>query len=187
MIHTNYELRLAKFQEVDDIKNVVNEAYDAKFGKYILDTAEHPRERTNSNKIISMLNDASVELYVLIDKTTKTVSGTICYLPNKHKQSGYFGMFSLNTEARLNKLGSEMIHFIESRALSQGKKAVKLDVSGFATPLHTYYQSQGYAPTGKKLDWADNIHWKLKPQFDGASESQFIVMKKDLISHSNAA
>lgn len=86
----------------------------------------------------------------------------------------------LAKEAQSNGTGTQMIQYLESKAKKAGKAKMKLNVSGFARPLHGYYAKRGYAATGKTLDWSRNIHWKLKPEFENSDASQFIVMKKAL-------
>ena len=179
-LNDNYYLTRATLDQTKEIVTVVNTAYGEQFNPYLLDTPEQPIARIDEKKIQSYINDPSTELYVLVNKTTQTVSGTICYLPRGSHKSGYFGLFSLDKEAQGNGTGTQMIQYLESKAKEAGKAKMKLDVSGFARSLHNYYARKGYAATGKTLDWSSNIHWKLKSEFENSDASQFIVMKKAL-------
>ena len=76
-LNDNYYLTRATLDQTKEIVTVVNTAYGEQFNPYLLDTPEQPIARIDEKKIQSYINDPSTELYVLVNKTTQTVSGTI--------------------------------------------------------------------------------------------------------------
>ncbi len=181
-INGTYILAPASLEMAKEISDEVNQAYGAHFNKYIEDAPGHPIERTDENKIREMILDPSMSLYVLIEKTSRVVAGTICYVPTKKRDQGYFGLFSLAEEAKGKHIGSQMVSLVESKAKADGKKRMKIDVSGFAEKLHGHYEQLGYQRTGKTVKFEDGIHWKLKPKYAASENADFVIFKKNLIS-----
>lgn len=174
----NLSIGLAQLEQADEIAQVVNSAYGMQFNRYIIETKNKPKERTSSEKVITLMSDSHNKLFVLLEG--KTVKGTICYV-KREKKSGYFGMFSLAQEVQKGGIGARMIDYVEQIARSEGKKRMKIDVSGFASSLHNYYGKHGYEQTGKTIDWCDNIHWELAPEYKQDPKSAFVIMKKTLL------
>jgi GNAT superfamily N-acetyltransferase len=181
VINSDYILIKATQEMAEPISNEVNQAYGTQFNPFLLDTPEQPITRTSKEKIESLIQNPSFQLYVLQNKQNQSIAGTICYIPTTKKtDQGYFGLFSLAKEAQGKGIGEQMIDFVEKKAVDEGKSRMKIDVSGFADKLHTYYQSKGYQKTGKTIPFEKNIHWKLKPEYENDPRSPFIVLKKNL-------
>lgn len=173
-----YSLILANSDQAQSITEIVNKAYGKRFNKYIVDDKDHPIDRTSAEKIKKLISDPNNQLFVLIHN--EAVCGTICYVKRPLKQTGYFGMFSLDENQQKTNVSTQMIKAIENLAKSEGKLKMKIDVSGFAKPLQKKYGSWDYHPTGKKIKWEDNIHWKLAPEFKDNPNSDFDILKKKL-------
>jgi GNAT superfamily N-acetyltransferase len=89
--------------------------------------------------------------YILTDK--EKIIGTIFYYtrmwsdaPDIFKQDDVvlFGKFAVEPELQMQGLGSELMDFIEQRALVNGKKRIVLDTSEKAEHLISYYEKRGY-------------------------------------------
>jgi len=179
-INNKYILTRATTEMAEAITEEVNQAYGKQFSQYIVDTFDHPSARINVDKVRSMILDPNMTLYVLVNKTNHAVAGTICYVPTAKKEQGYFGLFSLEKEAQGKGIGPQMISFIEQQAKNDGKKRMKIDVSGFAENLHSYYERLGYQKTGKTIKFEKGIHWKLKEEYAHSEKTDFFILKKNL-------
>lgn len=170
-------LERSKPEQASEILQLVNECYGNFFNRYLEERPENVR--LDMKGVVNLINHESLELYVLVNKVGQVV-GTIVYNPNGEKKSAWFGLFSLHPSARKNGVGGEMIKWMENIALQNHKQKMKLDVSGFATPLQNHYIKNGYAPTGKKIPFEKGIHWTLKPEYKEAPNKDFVIMAKKL-------
>ena len=92
------------------------------------------------------------ECYILVNPENK-ICGTIFYYLEtfhdapeiyKDKDSVLFGKFAVDPELQRYGIGSKLMDFAESLALSRGKKYMVLDTSDQAEHLIKYYEKRGY-------------------------------------------
>ena len=132
------QLITASEERVDEIRELVNNAYSDFFKKYLTDDPKNVR-LLNREHTIEIIKNEKIKFYTLINRNNEIV-GTIGYVQNGKKKSAWFGLLSLRQDYQGRGINSKMIAVMEEKALQQGKTKMKLDVSGFATRLQESYK-----------------------------------------------
>ncbi|WP_069472062.1 GNAT family N-acetyltransferase [Candidatus Marithrix sp. Canyon 246] len=148
------KLELARLEHIDQISNLVNQAYRGKTG-WTKETDLVQGNRITPNEIKSIILNPNTHLLIYPDKNN--IIACICI--EKINHDAYIGLFAVTPKNQSKGIGKLVLQLAEQYAINKFTidKFVMVVVSQ-RKELISYYQRRGYTRIGKIKKYPININ-----------------------------
>lgn len=152
--YLNLKLELARLEHIDQISNLVNEAYRGKTG-WTKETDLVQGNRTTADDIKSIILNPNTHLLIYLDKNN--IIACICI--EKINNDAYIGLFAVTPNNQTKGIGKLVLQLAEQYAINKFRidRFVMVVVSQ-RKELISYYERRGYTRVGKIKEYPTNLN-----------------------------
>ncbi len=173
MIFSDLHISVAVLNDVSSIAALLNSAYRGEASKNGWTTEAHlivGDTRTNEKEVSDLIRQPDS---VFLKYTEKEIVG--CVNLQKHGESLYLGMLSVNPLIQGGGIGKKLLHASEQFAIQNSCNTIYMTVISVRNELINWYQRHGYSDTGERRPFEEDALSGRHLQ-----ELEFAVLQKKL-------
>lgn len=171
----DFKIKNAELTDVEQIENLVNNAYRGQYSKkgWTTEADLLGGIRIDEEKVKELISDPNSKIFIYLASSDR-VEGCVNVVAQKNTL--YLGMLTVNPILQDTGIGKKLLTYVEGYAQENKFKTIEMTVISKRSELISWYERRGFFLTGEKRPFPVD-----DPRFGiPKTDLEFVVMKKKL-------
>lgn len=174
---SDLSLTIATHDDLDDVVDVVNQAYRATSpGGWTTEAGLIEGPRVDRQSLAHTIEAGTMTILVARDQASRHIQGCVAVQPIGNAE-WYLSMLAVNPVAQTSGLGKSIMAAAEAFVIERGARSMKISVIEIRDTLIAWYERRGYQRTGEVEPFPYNDPRVGVPLRDGLT---LVALRKQL-------